>query len=116
MLFWISDSAAWLLVAMSVLVTVTYPITGPVWARMAHQPLATSSIVATCLAGVSVAIGAYLVTRRKIVGLLLMAPVLMVARDLATGMGLACVMMLVFGLPHLLVVLQARRSAHRSAT
>ena len=113
-LFWSSDILARLLLAISVLVAVTYPITGPVWARMEHQQLASSSIVATCLLWLSVAFGAYLITQRRALGLLLVTAPMPVAAGGLGGLVPAAVMASVFGLPFLLVLLRAR-AAPRSA-
>ena len=110
-LFWISDILAWLLLAISALVAVTYPITGPAWARMEHQQLAASSIVATCLLWLSVALGAYLTTRRRAFGLLLITVPMLVAAGGVEGLVPAAVMALVFGLPFLLVLLRARAAS-----
>ncbi|GAB3092389.1 hypothetical protein [Lysobacter terrae] len=108
-LFWISDVLAWLLLAISAVVTVTYPVAGPVWARMDHQQIAVTSIVATCLLWFSVALGAYLITRRHALGILLITvPVFVAAEDWLAGLALAAVMALVFGLPFLLVLFRVR--------
>jgi hypothetical protein len=113
-LFWISDILAWLLLAVSALAAVTYPITGPIWARMEHQQLANSSIVVTCLLWLSVSLGAYLITRRRALGLLLITVPVLVAAGGVAGLAPAAVIALVFGLPLLLVLLRAR-VASRSA-
>ena len=117
-LFWFSDVLAWLLAAFAFLTAVTYPIAGPVWARMEHQQLATSSIIVTCLLWLSVALGAYLLTRRRIVGLaLLIVPILVAASSSGwlAGFIIMAFLALVFGLPFLLVLLGARPDASRYA-
>ena len=107
-LFWTSDVLAWSVLAISVLAAVTYPIAGPVWARMEHQQLGASSIVATCLLWLSVALGSYLIARRRVFGLLLITVPILVAADGMDGLVPAAFTALVFGLPFLLVLLRAR--------
>jgi hypothetical protein len=116
-LFRVSDIFASLLLAFAALVTVTYPFAGPAWARMDHQQLPASSIVATCLLWLFGALGAYLITRRRAFGVLLMTAVGFVAAkgDWMAGLGLAAAVAFVFGLPLLLVLIRARPGASESA-
>jgi hypothetical protein len=112
LLFWVSDILAWLLVALSALAVVTYPFFGPASAAMERETLTSSEIVVTCLWLLSVAVGAWLVTRRRATGVALIVASVFVARG-AGGWPLAATLALVFGLPFLLVF--CRRATPRSA-
>ena len=117
-LFGTSDLFAWIALAFATLGAVTYPISGPAWAAMQHQTLSTWSIVGTCAIWAAIAVGAFLVTRRKVIGVILItASILIAARatHLAAGIALASAAALLFGLPFLLVLLQANNSRTASA-
>jgi len=109
--FWISDVLARLLLAISILAAATYPIAGPVFARMEHRQLTTFSIVVTCLLSFSVSLGAHLITRRRAFGLLLITIPMFGAAGGLNGLAPAAVMALVFGLPFLLALLRARAAS-----
>ena len=118
LLFWISDILAWLLIAFSSLSAIAYPIAGPALARMDRQHLATSSIVFTCLLWLSVAVGAFLITRRRVLGLfLVIAPVFLTSSraEWLASLVFATALALVFGLPFLLVLLRVRSATSEVA-
>ena len=112
-LFWITDISAWLLLGFATLAAVTYPFAGPAWARMEHQQLSTAEIAITCLSWVLAAVGAFMVTRRRALGVVLTsAPVLAAAGSNGQWLAglIACTIpVLFFGTPFLLVFLQARQ-------
>jgi hypothetical protein len=107
-MFWISDALARLLLAISIVAAATYPIAGPVFARMEHRQITAFSIVVTCLLSLSVALGAHLITRRRAFGLLLVTVPMFVAAGGLNGVAPAAALALVFGLPFVLTLLRAR--------
>lgn len=68
-MFAISDVLARVLCLISLVVAVVYPFVGPAHAKMANLTLSTERIVLTVLIVISVALGAYLLSRRKVFGL-----------------------------------------------
>jgi hypothetical protein len=70
-LFAISDVFAWLLGAVSLAGAAAYPFAGPVYAKMANLPFTMEEVVVTVIIAVAVAVGTFLLRRRKPVGLLL---------------------------------------------
>ena len=113
LLFWITDISAWLLVGFALLAAVTYPIAGPAWAKMDHQQLPTTHIVITSLAWAIAAVGAFMITRRRALGVVLTtAPILAAAAvndELLAGLIVSVVPAVFFGSPFLLVGLQVRK-------
>jgi hypothetical protein len=110
-LFAFADLFAWLLLVLSVLEALAWPFIGPVYARMAHLPITTLSIVGGCATWVAVAAGAYAITRRRVLGLALVlvpAVVWLVSGLPVLALVFAVVAILVFGTPFLLAFLQAR--------
>ena len=112
-LFAISDFCAWLVMTVAVVAGVAAPIVIPIQARMAHREtdaLATATTVGLCL---TVALGAFLVARRRIVGLpLLLVPAGFLAFDgeFVAAVVVILAVLLVFGLPHWWVMRHASRS------
>ena len=113
LLFWITDISAWLLLGFAVLSAVVYPFAGPAWARMDHQQLSTAQVVITCLSWVLAAVGAFMVTRRRALGVLLTTtPILAAAGsngEWLAGFLVSTIPALFFGTPFLLVFLQVRQ-------
>lgn len=68
-IFAVSDLIAWILLFASLAGAVMYPFAGPIHARMDHHALSVERIVLTVFFAIIVAVGAYLLTRRKILGL-----------------------------------------------
>ena len=117
-LFATSDFFAWIALAFATLGAVTYPISGPARAAMQQQTLSTWSIAGTCALWAAIAVGAFLVTRRKATGVILISASILIAAGathLAAGITLAGAAALLFGLPFLLVLLQAKNSRPASA-
>ncbi|MCL6619305.1 MAG: hypothetical protein K6T33_05895 [Thermomonas hydrothermalis] len=119
LIFWITDIAAWLLLAFATLAALTYPFAGPAWARMDHQQLSTTAIVITCLSWALAAFGALLVTRRRAIGIpLTIAPIVAAAAingALLAGLVVSVIPAVFFGLPFLLVLLQVKQLRSKSA-
>jgi hypothetical protein len=110
-LFVVSDVFAWLLLALSLVSAVAFPLVGPIHGRMSRQPLTTLDIIGTCAISLVVAAGAYAITRRKIFGLaLVMAPAVALALSgrFDSALVFAVAAAAVFATPFLLVFLQAR--------
>ena len=117
-LFAISDLFAWIALAFATLGAVTYPISGPARAAMQHQTLSTWSIAGTCALLAAIAVGAFLVTRRKVIGVILISASILIAAaatHLVAGITLAGAAALLFGLPFLLVLFHAQNSRPASA-
>jgi hypothetical protein len=70
-LFWVSDLVAWTLLVFTALAALAYPASGPIYARMAGQPLSAWQIAGMSLTLATIAIGAFLLTRRRISGFIL---------------------------------------------
>ena len=113
-LFAIADFLARLLLAFSVIAVVALPFVGPVYARMASQQNTTLSILGHCLMWLAVAVGAYAITRRHVLGLaLLMVPAIasFVGGQFAVGLVVTTAVAMVFAMPFLLAYLQARSAS-----
>ena len=107
--FAFSDMLAWLLLALSIVATAIFPFVGPVYARMTRQPMTTLNIVGTCALWLMVAVGAYAITRRKVLGLVLVlvpAAVSAVSGRMAFALAFAAACIVVFATPFLLAFLR----------
>ncbi|GAB3361831.1 hypothetical protein GCM10027430_35890 [Lysobacter tyrosinilyticus] len=108
-LFSISDLFAWLLVTFAAVSAAAFPFAEVVPGRQ----FSISAIVAGCLMWAFTAVGAYGLTRRKLIGL---APatlpgwVALLSGHAGFGLALLGLAALVFGTPFLLVFMQARRT------
>lgn len=111
--FALSDLLAWPLLAFSLMVAIAFPLAGPAHARMAQQPMTTFTLVGTCALWLMIAGGAYAITRRRPLGLVLvLAPA--VASAMAGQMAAALVLAawaIAFVPPFILAFLQARSAA-----
>jgi len=110
-LFWVSDICAWLLALYSAFGVVAYPIAGPTHARMISEPLTLFEIIATCGLFVITAVGAFLVTRRRVVGVLLvllLACVWIYRGHYDFALSYIGICILVFGAPFALMIMQLR--------
>ena len=68
-LFFASDIFAWLLCVFAAAGAIAYPVVGPVYAQMQHSEVSDFSIFIICFALVFMAIGAYIITQRKLLGI-----------------------------------------------
>ena len=112
--FAFSDLLAWPLLAFSLVGAIAFPFVGPIYARMAQQSITTFTITSTCALWLIVAAGAYAITRRKALGLLLvLSPAIVSATSgkIAFALVLAVAWALAFATPFLLAFLQARSAA-----
>jgi hypothetical protein len=105
MIWLISTAVAWLLLGVSALGAMFYPIAGPIHAKMAGGSLAMGQIWLTCGLMLITAIGAYLQIRRKMLGVLLVQALSI--HYLLLGVVEACLTLAflsvsIFGLPYLL--------------
>ncbi len=112
--FALSDLLAWPLLAFSLVSAIVFPFVGPIYARMAQQSITTFTIIATCALWLTVAAGAYAITRRKALGLfLVLAPAVVsaISGQIAFALVFAVVWAIVFATPFLLAFFQARSAA-----
>ena len=67
-LFYLSDALAWLIAAIAVVIAVAFPFVAPVMAEMDNDPIPPIGIIIITAAFASIALGAWLLTRRKLIG------------------------------------------------
>ncbi|RNF82874.1 hypothetical protein [Montanilutibacter psychrotolerans] len=112
--FALSDAVARLLLAGAVLAAILTPVVGPMHAKMSHQVLSTGHLMTVSALWLAVAAGAFVLTRRRPLGLL---PVALPGVALAVSgkafaaacyLGLAA---LVFATPLVLAYFEARARA-----
>ena len=109
--FRVAGVLAQLLAVFALFGAVAYPFLGPVYLRMAHQPVSGLVIAGTCALWLAVAAGAFAISRRNALGILpvLLLPVaLVVSGQLLAGVAVAAGLVLAFCTPFLLVFVQAR--------
>jgi hypothetical protein len=70
-LFGFSDLVAWVILAIAAIGAIAFPVTGPIYARMTGQALSMWQIAALSLALLAIAVGAFLLTRRRLTGFVL---------------------------------------------
>ena len=106
-LFNLSDACAWLLASFAALAAVSFPILGPISARMDHETISPMEITVISLFWAVVALGAWRLTRRRLWGLVAVA-----LPASYGGLGFAVtylgLVVLVFGTPLLLAFFEAR--------
>lgn len=105
----ISDSLGWLVVTFGVAEAALYPIAGPIHARMNGYTLSLFQIFATSFLSLVVALGGYLVTRRRPIGVvaICLLSFIWIAQGLfAFALSYLGVVLLIFGTPFLLMYLQ----------
>jgi len=109
--FWLSDLAAWILLSVSAAGGVLLPIV----ARADREPMPWSGVILLSTMCFVVAAGAYGITRRRALSMILVAvPAIAsgISGDLSFALPYLAAMLLVFGIPFVLVCLEARaRSA-----
>ncbi|WP_348945343.1 hypothetical protein ABHF33_01700 [Chitinibacter sp. FCG-7] len=101
----VSAALAWLLLGVSALGAMFYPIAGPIHAKMAGGSLAMGQIWLTCGLMLITAIGAYLQIRRKMLGVLLVQALsihYLLLGAVQASLILAIFLLLIFGLPYFL--------------
>ena len=106
-LFAISDAFAYLLAGLGGLTAISFPVLGPISARMEKDPISFIEVTIITLLWAVVAIGAWSLTRRKLWGLVAVSlPALYGGLGFAiTYLGLVAI---VFGTPLLLALIEAR--------
>ncbi|WP_296281275.1 hypothetical protein [Pseudoxanthomonas sp.] len=112
--FAFSDLLAWALLAFSLVGAIVFPFVGPIYARMAQQSITTFTIIGTCAIWLIVAAGAYAITRRKALGLVLvLAPAIVsaISGQIAFALAFAVAWAVAFVTPFLLAFFQARLAA-----
>lgn len=109
--FRLADLLAWILLCLCVLGALASPIAVPVFARMNSDSVSGWFLLAVSIAYLLIAFGAFLITRRRLTGLIfLLVPSVYWA---ATGVLVAAFVYLAlvavaFGLPYLLVYIAIR--------
>ena len=112
-LFGISDFCAWSLIMFALICVIAFPFIGEIYAVARHESISTLSVIGTCLPWASVALGTYAVTRRRALGLpLVMNPALplVMAGHITLASVWILIFVLLFGLPFLMVAIDARNS------
>lgn len=111
-LFYLSDTCAWLLFSFAALAAISFPFLGPISAKMDHATISPIKITAITVLWAVVAIGAWRLTRRKLWGLFAVSLPAIYGGPGFTASYLGLVA-LVFGSPLLLAFLEARNRAIR---
>lgn len=117
-LLWISDCLAWVLVVYGVATAVLSPVGMHVHEQMGAQSLPLVQIIATSVAYALLALSAYLVTRRKPIGVVIVCLLSIVwfAQGLyAFAISYVGVVMLLFGTPFFLMYLQFQHNHVRKS-
>ena len=118
-LFGLSDFCAWSLIMFALICVVTFPFIGPMYADARHESISTLSVIGTCLLWAAVALGTYAVTRRRALGLpLVMIPALplVMAGHITLALAWIVVFALLFGLPFVIVAIDACNAKAGSTT
>ncbi len=111
-LFMISDLTAGLLLWASLAVAGLYPFAGPAYAKMANLPLPMERIVFVVGIAILLALAAFLLSRRKLFGvlLLLMTGIGWIpAGQYMTALFQCLIILAIFGVPLLLSYLESQR-------
>jgi hypothetical protein len=111
-LFFVSDTLAWLLLALTVVSTLVFVFIGPNDAQENNYTVSHLEIWATCIVSVCVIVGAYAITRHRPFGIVLVslpAILLFFAGGLLSGLVSLGLVLVIFGTPFLLVFIEAHR-------
>ena len=118
-LFWISDICAWVLLCLALFFAFVIAAVGPVAGAMDHVPVSWPRTIVTIVACLLISQGAFLLTRRRPLGLLLvLIPTVMalIQGGFVFAVGYLALVVLVFFLPFMLVFFEFRGQAVREET
>ena len=118
-LFWISDICAWFLLCLALFLAFVMAAVGPVADAMDHVSVSWTRTIATIVVCLLTSKGAFLLTRRRPLGLLLVlipAVMALIQGSFVFAVGYLAVVVLVFCLPFVLVFFEFRGQAVREET
>lgn len=108
-LFYVSDAAALLFGGLAAVTAILLPFFGPFGSAIGDEPLSAMELLASVSIAGAVSVGAWLLTRRRLGGLILVA-----APGFGFSLGSAALcwgfVVFLFCLPHLLAFHESRRS------
>lgn len=110
-IFAISDLIAWILLFVSAAGAVIYPFTGPIHEKIVNHALSIESVALTAIISLVVAIGSYLLIRRKRIGLpLVLVPCIKwgFAGSYQIELWYGVIVLIVFGTPFVLSYIEMK--------